>query len=90
MRRSIWRTARLDSRPHSKEPDRKSNYHLTSDVYPQAAYSNYVMAYIPSLRVLQEGGYEGGGAMTFYGRLGVWGQPWRRSSSKKSMTWRSL
>jgi hypothetical protein len=63
---------------------------LTSDVYPQAAYSNYVMAYIPSLRVLQEGGYEGGGAMTFYGRPGVWGRPWRRSSSKKSMTWRSL
>lgn len=28
-----------------------------------AAYSNDVFGYIPSLRVLQEGGYEGGGAM---------------------------
>lgn len=30
------------------------------------AYSNDVPAYIPSERVLQEGGYEGGGAMTYY------------------------
>jgi neutral ceramidase len=30
-----------------------------------AAYSNDVMAYIPSERVLLEGGYEGGGAMRF-------------------------
>ena len=29
-----------------------------------AAYSNDVFAYIPSRRVLEEGGYEGGGAMT--------------------------
>ena len=28
-----------------------------------AGYSNDVMAYIPSLRVLREGGYEGGDAM---------------------------
>ena len=28
-----------------------------------AGYSNDVFAYIPSLRVLREGGYEGGGAM---------------------------
>ena len=40
-----------------------------------AGYSNDVMAYIPSLRVLQEGGYEGGGAMVYYGRPGVWGAP---------------
>lgn len=33
-----------------------------------AGYSNDVMAYIPSRRVLEEGGYEGGGAMT-YSRL---------------------
>jgi hypothetical protein len=32
-----------------------------------AAYSNDVFAYIPSLRVLKEGGYEGGGAMVPYG-----------------------
>jgi hypothetical protein len=35
-----------------------------------AGYSNDVFAYIPSLRVLQEGGYEGGGAMIYYGRPG--------------------
>jgi hypothetical protein len=33
-----------------------------------AAYSNDVFAYIPSLRVLKEGGYEGGGAMIPYGQ----------------------
>ena len=35
-----------------------------------AAYCNDVFAYIPSLRVLQEGGYEGGGAMVYYGQPG--------------------
>ena len=33
-----------------------------------AGYSNDVFAYIPSLRVLKEGGYEGGGAMLVYGQ----------------------
>jgi neutral ceramidase len=37
-----------------------------------AGYSNDVMAYIPSLRVLTEGGYEGGGAMVYYGLPAVW------------------
>ncbi|HEY3967481.1 MAG TPA: neutral/alkaline non-lysosomal ceramidase N-terminal domain-containing protein [Planctomycetaceae bacterium] len=37
-----------------------------------AAYTNDVMAYIPSLRVLKEGGYEGGGAMLYYGLPTVW------------------
>lgn len=37
-----------------------------------AAYCNDVMAYIPSLRVLKEGGYEGGGAMVYYGLPGPW------------------
>jgi hypothetical protein len=37
-----------------------------------AAYTNDVMAYIPSLRVLKEGGYEGGGAMVYYGLPTVW------------------
>ena len=32
-----------------------------------AGYCNDVMSYIPSLRVLKEGGYEGGGAMIVYG-----------------------
>jgi hypothetical protein len=33
-----------------------------------AGYCNDVMTYIPSLRVLKEGGYEGGGAMIPYGQ----------------------
>ncbi len=37
-----------------------------------AGYSNDVMAYIPSRRVLAEGGYEGGGAMVYYGLPTVW------------------
>ncbi len=43
--------------------------------YPQrrlwvAGYSNDVFGYVPSLRVLREGGYEGGDAMIYYGRPG--------------------
>ncbi|MCA9271335.1 MAG: hypothetical protein KDA41_22785 [Planctomycetales bacterium] len=37
-----------------------------------AGYSNDVMAYIPSRRVLVEGGYEGAGAMVYYGLPTVW------------------
>jgi hypothetical protein len=37
-----------------------------------AAYANDVMAYIPSLRVLREGGYEGGGSNVYYGLPGLW------------------
>jgi len=37
-----------------------------------AAYSNDVMAYIPSERILKEGGYEGGGAMRYTNLPGVW------------------
>jgi hypothetical protein len=37
------------------------------------AYCNDVMAYIPSKRVLDEGGYEGGGAMVYYGLPAIWG-----------------
>jgi hypothetical protein len=37
-----------------------------------AAYCNDVMAYIPSRKVLGEGGYEGGGAMVYYGLPGPW------------------
>lgn len=37
-----------------------------------AGYSNDVMAYIPSRRVLMEGGYEGGGAMVYYGMPTIW------------------
>jgi hypothetical protein len=35
-----------------------------------AGYSNDVFGYVPSLRVLEEGGYEGGGAMIYYGKPG--------------------
>jgi len=35
-----------------------------------AGYSNDVFGYVPSLRVLEEGGYEGGGAMMYYGKPG--------------------
>jgi neutral ceramidase len=38
------------------------------------AYANDVMGYIPSLRVLKEGGYEGGGSMMFYLRPGTWAE----------------
>ncbi|HUE72815.1 MAG TPA: neutral/alkaline non-lysosomal ceramidase N-terminal domain-containing protein [Pirellulaceae bacterium] len=37
-----------------------------------AGYCNDVMAYIPSRRVLIEGGYEGGGAMVYYGMPTIW------------------
>jgi hypothetical protein len=39
-----------------------------------AGYSNDVMGYIPSRRVLKEGGYEGGDAMVNYGRPGPLGE----------------
>jgi neutral ceramidase len=38
-----------------------------------AAYCNDVMAYIPSLRVLREKGYEGESSMIYYGLPTVWG-----------------
>jgi hypothetical protein len=37
-----------------------------------SGYNNDVMGYIPSRRVLKEGGYEGGGAMIYYVRPGPW------------------
>ena len=38
-----------------------------------AGYSNDILAYIPSLRVLREGGYEGGESMIYFGRPGPFG-----------------
>jgi hypothetical protein len=35
-----------------------------------AGYSNDVMCYIPSLRVLKEGGYEANDSMIYYGQPG--------------------
>ena len=37
-----------------------------------AGYANDVMAYIPSRRVLREGGYEGASSMTYYGLPTTW------------------
>jgi neutral ceramidase len=37
-----------------------------------SAYCNDVMAYIPSKRVLKEGGYEGATAMIYYGQPTAW------------------
>jgi hypothetical protein len=39
-----------------------------------SAYCNDVMAYIPSLRVLKEGGYEGATSMIYYGQPTVWSE----------------
>jgi hypothetical protein len=39
-----------------------------------AGYANDVMAYIPSRRVLAEGGYEGGGAMVYYSLPSPWSE----------------
>jgi hypothetical protein len=36
------------------------------------AYANDVCAYMPSLRVLREGGYEGAESMIYYGHHGAW------------------
>lgn len=50
------------------QKDLKSNLETTTAMEPiiwVAGYSNNVFGYLPSLRVLNEGGYEGGGAMTY-------------------------
>ena len=44
----------------------------SGNVWP-IGYANDVMAYVPSKRVLDEGGYEGGGAMVYYGLPASWG-----------------
>jgi putative membrane-bound dehydrogenase-like protein len=41
---------------------------LDADRLWVTAYANDVPCYIPSERILREGGYEGGGAMIYYGR----------------------
>src|SRR6185437_15279641 len=39
-----------------------------------SSYCNDVMAYIPSLRVLKEGGYEGATSMVPYGQPSPWAE----------------
>jgi hypothetical protein len=46
---------------------------LGADTTWVSAYCNDVMAYVPSRRVFDEGGYEGGGAMVYYGLPAPWG-----------------
>ena len=48
-----------------------------------SAYCNDVMAYIPSLRVLKEGGYEGATSMIYYGQPTVWSERSRKTSSPR-------
>ena len=43
--------------------------HPDEHVWP-VAYANDVFGYVPSARILREGGYEGGGALLYYGRPG--------------------
>jgi hypothetical protein len=44
---------------------KRENRHQDGPDVWVAGYSNDVFAYIPSLRILQEGGYEAGGAMRY-------------------------
>lgn len=50
-------------------------YELGRDRQWVIAYANDVMAYIPTLRVLNEGGYEGESSMIYYGFYGKWAPP---------------
>ena len=43
--------------------------HPRDNVWP-VGYANDVFGYVPSRRVLEEGGYEGGGSLLYYGRPG--------------------
>ncbi|MCA9132617.1 MAG: neutral/alkaline non-lysosomal ceramidase N-terminal domain-containing protein [Planctomycetales bacterium] len=45
---------------------------LAEHVVWVASYANDVLAYIPSRRVLLEGGYEGGGSMVYFGHPSIW------------------
>ena len=47
-------------------------YHYPRQKQFVMGYSNDCPAYIPSLRVLKEGGYEGGDSMVYYGVHGPW------------------
>lgn len=62
---------------------------LKRELHPRpvwiAGYSNDVMAYIPSKRVLDEGGYEGGGAMVYYGLPSPWADDVEERIVQKSL-----
>jgi hypothetical protein len=48
----------------------RSKKEFPSETLVVAGYSNDVMCYIPSLRVLREGGYEADHSMIYYGQPG--------------------
>ncbi len=48
----------------------KREFNAAKEPIIVAGYSNDVMCYIPSLRVLKEGGYEAGESMIYYGQPG--------------------
>ncbi|MFB3786359.1 MAG: neutral/alkaline non-lysosomal ceramidase N-terminal domain-containing protein [bacterium] len=50
-------------------------HELGQDKVWVAGYANDVFAYIPSLRVLREGGYEANDSMIYYGLPGPWAPP---------------
>ena len=45
------------------------------------------MAYIPSRRVLNEGGYEGGGSNVYYGLPGLWSETIENTIADKVSRW---
>ncbi|MBX7257386.1 MAG: hypothetical protein K1Y02_13565, partial [Candidatus Hydrogenedentes bacterium] len=47
-------------------------YELGREKHFVIAYANDVCSYIPSLRVLREGGYEGLSSQVYYGLYGPW------------------
>jgi hypothetical protein len=48
----------------------KRDFNAAAEPLIVAGYSNDVMCYIPSLRVLKEGGYEAADSMLYYGMPG--------------------
>src|SRR5207249_1339283 len=72
---AVWRLGALTLSALGGEAVVDYSLRLKMELGPTwvAAYSNDVMAYIPSRRVLAEGGYEGGGSMLYYGLPAPWG-----------------
>ena len=67
---SRWYWSRWAAKSSSTTPCGSSKITAASNLGRRL--HNDVMAYIPSRRVLTEGGYEGGGAMVYYGLPSPW------------------
>ena len=52
-----------------------------------AGYSNDVFGYVPSVRVLREGGYDGGDAMIYHGRPHRLRRKWKIESCRRYTGW---